>query len=103
AQPANQSTALIDRSAVDEIVEEPRLEWLQRRLLIAEKLSLALAHLAALLRVAVESVVRDFLASGFLQVGGELVGIEARALVIDEVLQMVRLAVLLRRAQEDHS
>ena len=53
-------------SILDQIVEQTRLERLQCRLLVAEKLSLGLAHLAALLRVAVESVVGDFLAPGFL-------------------------------------
>ena len=57
---------------ITEIVEQTRLEWLHRRLLVAEKLRLGLAHLAALLRVAVKGVVGDFLAPGFLQIGGEL-------------------------------
>ena len=60
-------------SILDEIVEQTRLEGLKRRLLIAEELSLALAHLASLLRVAVEGVIGNLLAPGFLQIGGELV------------------------------
>lgn len=40
-------------SFVDEVVEKSRLEWLQRRLLIAEEFSLGFAHSPALLRVAV--------------------------------------------------
>ena len=90
-------------SILDEIVEQPRLEWLQRRLLVAEELGLGLAHLAALLRVAVEGVVGDFLTPSFLQIGGELVCIKTRAFVIDEVLQVVGVPVLLRRAQQDDS
>ena len=53
-------------SILDQVVEQAGLEWLQCRLLVPKKLGLALAHLAALLRVAVESVVGDFLAPGFL-------------------------------------
>ena len=52
-------------SFTDEIVEQTRLEWLQRRLLIPEELRLALAHLAAFLRVAIKGVVGNLLASGF--------------------------------------
>ena len=52
--------------------------------------------------MAVESVVGDFLSPGFLQISGELVRVHTGALVIDEVLQMVRIAVFLRRAQEDN-
>src|SRR5262245_24463169 len=86
------------QSAVEQIVEKARLKRLQGRLLIAEEFRLCLAHAPALLRVAIEGVVGDFLMPGFLQIGGELVGIKTRALVIDEVLQMVGVAVFLRRA-----
>jgi hypothetical protein len=47
-------------SILDEIVEQSRLERLQRRLLIVEELGLGFAHLPALLRVAIEGVVGDF-------------------------------------------
>ena len=87
---------------VDDVIKQPRLKWLQRRLLIAEELGLRLAHLAALLCVAVERVVGDGFSSRCEQVGGEFVGIESGHLVIDEVLQVVGVPVLLRSAQEDH-
>ena len=41
------------RLILDQIVEQSRLEWLQCRLLVAEKLRLGLAHLATFLRVAI--------------------------------------------------
>ena len=79
--------------AVDEVVEQSRLEWLQRRLLIAEEFRLRLAHAPSLLRVAVKGVVRHFLTARLFQIGRELVCVKTRALVIHEVLQMVGIPV----------
>jgi len=59
-------------SQIDEIIKQPRLKGFQCRLLVAEKLRLGLAHLAAFLRVAVESVVGDFLTARLFQIAASL-------------------------------
>ena len=89
-------------STVDEIVEQSRLEWLQRRLLIAEELRLGLAHACGPSACGSRRRSRGFSHARLSPNRRRACPHQARALVIDEVLQVVGVAVLLRRAQQDH-
>jgi len=90
-------------SGINEVVEKAGKAGLQGVLLGLEELRLGLASLAALWRVAVVGVVRDgHILAGLVEFVGEGIRVQSRLLVIDKVLQVVRVAALLGEAQEDH-
>ena len=79
------------------MIEQPRLQWLQRRLLRFEEVCLRLATLLALSRVAVIRILRDGdILTAAAQFFGERVRIKPRRLIIDVVLQVIGITTLLR-------
>ena len=77
-----------------QVIEQPRLVRLQRLLLGLEEVLLRLAAPPALARVAVVGVAGDgHVVAPRAQFTGERVGVEPGALVVDEVLQAVGVAV----------
>ena len=85
------------RSAFNQVIEQPWLQRLQRRLLCFEEVRLGLATLLALTRVAVIGILRDGnILAAAAQFLGERVRIKSCALIINLVLQVIGIATLLR-------
>ncbi len=95
-RPSTRVVATI-RSAFNQVVKQPWLQWLQCCLLRFEEVCLRLVALLAFERVAVIRIFWDGdILTAAAQFFGERVRIKPRRLIIDVVLQVIGITTLLR-------